>query len=112
MYPGCATHYLAADANDWTHGNAVVETPDGALLYSCRHQDWLIKIDYANGVGSGDVIWRLGKEGDFTYDSTDPYPWFPISTTPLTSRGAVDHHAPRQREWRAALYLGRRAAGR
>ena len=33
VYPGCATHYLAADANDWTHGNAVVETPDGALLY-------------------------------------------------------------------------------
>ena len=76
MYPGCATHYLAADANDWTHGNAVVETPDGDLLYSSRHQDWLIKIDYANGTGSGDVIWRLGKDGDFTIDSTDPYPWF------------------------------------
>jgi hypothetical protein len=22
------------------------------------------------------VNWRLGKDGDFTYDSTDPYPWF------------------------------------
>jgi hypothetical protein len=22
------------------------------------------------------VIWRLGKDGDFAYDSTDPYPWF------------------------------------
>jgi hypothetical protein len=75
-YPGCATHYLTVDANDWTHGNSVVDTPDGALLYSCRHQDWLIKINYKNGAGNGDVIWRLGKDGDFTYDSTDPYPWF------------------------------------
>jgi hypothetical protein len=73
---GCSTHYLTLDANDWTHGNSVVDTPDGALLYSCRHQDWLIKIDYRNGAGNGDVIWRLGKDGDFTYDSTDPYPWF------------------------------------
>jgi hypothetical protein len=22
------------------------------------------------------VIWRLGKDGDFLFDSTDPYPWF------------------------------------
>jgi hypothetical protein len=22
------------------------------------------------------VIWRLGKDGDFAYDSADPYPWF------------------------------------
>ena len=73
---GCAVHYLTADANDWTHGNAVEETPDGALLYSCRHQDWLFKIDFRDGAGNGAVIWRLGKDGDFTYDSTDPYPWF------------------------------------
>jgi hypothetical protein len=73
---GCAIHYLTADANDWTHGNAVQETPDGALLYSCRHQDWLFKIDFRDGAGDGAVIWRLGKDGDFTYDSTDPYPWF------------------------------------
>ena len=73
---GCATHYLSADANDWTHGNSVVDTPDGALLFSSRHQDWLIKIDYQNGAGNGDVIWRLGKDGDFTYDSNQAYPWF------------------------------------
>ncbi len=72
----CPPLYQASDANDWTHGNAVQETPDGALLYSARHQDWLIKIDYNSGVGSGDVIWRLGKDGDFQIDSADPYPWF------------------------------------
>ena len=74
--PGCPSHYQSANATDWTHGNSVDEAPDGALLYSARHQDWLIKIDYQGGAGNGDVIWRLGKDGDFTYDSTDPYPWF------------------------------------
>src|SRR5262249_330779 len=43
---------------------------------SLRSQDWVIKIDYGNGEGKGDVIWRLGKDGDFRFDSTDPYPWF------------------------------------
>jgi arylsulfate sulfotransferase len=73
---GCAVHYLSADANDWTHGNSVQETLDGTLLYSSRHQDWLIKIDFRDGGGNGEVIWRLGKDGDFTYDSADSYPWF------------------------------------
>jgi hypothetical protein len=74
--PGCTPYYLAADANDWTHGNSVAETPDGALLFSVRHQDWILKIDYNGGRGNGDVIWRLGKDGDFTFDSADPYPYF------------------------------------
>ena len=34
---------------DWTHGNAVVYTQeDGNLLFSMRHQSWVIKIDYNN----------------------------------------------------------------
>ena len=74
--PGCAPHYLAPVPNDWTHGNAIGESPDGALLYSSRSQDWIVKVDYAHGAGSGDVFWRLGKDGDFTFDSEDPYPWF------------------------------------
>ena len=67
---------LAQQANDWLHGNSVELTPDGNLLYSIRHQDWVIKIAYANGLGNGDIIWRLGNEGDFQIDSTDPNPWF------------------------------------
>jgi arylsulfate sulfotransferase len=64
-------------ANDWLHSNAVGYSPaDGNLLLSIRHQDWIIKIDYRDGSGTGDVLWRLGKDGDFTIDSTDPYPWF------------------------------------
>src|SRR5206468_8259286 len=39
-------------------------------------QDWVIKVDYKNGKGSGKVLWRLGKDGDFTAKSDDPDPWF------------------------------------
>ena len=73
---GCPPYYLARNANDWTHGNALQQTPDGQFLYSARHQDWLIKIDYGNGEGDGHIIWRLGNGGDFTWNSTDPWPWF------------------------------------
>ena len=72
----CAPFYLAKGANDWTHGNALQQTPDGELLYSSRHQDWLIKVSYQKGKGDGHVIWRLGKGGDFQFNSTDPWPWF------------------------------------
>jgi hypothetical protein len=73
---GCPPFYLAPVANDWTHGNSVHETPDGHLLFSARHQDWLIKIDYANGAGDGHVLWRLGKDGDFRLVGSDASAWF------------------------------------
>jgi hypothetical protein len=72
----CPPLFLHPEANDWLHGNAVTETPDGDLLFSVRHQDWVVKIDYRHGTGSGDVLWRLGKDGDFTIDSDDASPWF------------------------------------
>ena len=61
---------------DWTHCNALVYEPDGSLLLSSRHQSWVLKLDYANGAGSGDVLWRLGPGGDFTLSSNDPAQWF------------------------------------
>lgn len=61
---------------DWTHSNAVLYTPnDGNLLLSMRHQSWVIKIDYANGTGSGAILWRFGDEGDFTLASGDRSAW-------------------------------------
>jgi hypothetical protein len=64
-------------AVDWLHMNAVSWSPeDKNLVVSLRAQDWVIKIDYANGTGDGHVIWRLGQGGDFTVNSTDPNPWF------------------------------------
>ncbi len=63
---------------DWTHSNALAySTDDNNLLLSIRHQHWVIKIDYRNGTGSGDILWKLGYQGDFTLlDSTSPADWF------------------------------------
>ena len=63
---------------DWTHTNAIIySADDGDLIISIRHQNWLVKIDYANGNGTGDIIWRLGYQGDFTLEGgTDPTDWF------------------------------------
>jgi hypothetical protein len=72
----CPPYALAKDANDWTHGNTLAQTSDGNLLYSSRHQDWVIKIAYDNGEGDGHIIWKLGKDGDFQFLSSDAYPWF------------------------------------
>jgi hypothetical protein len=62
---------------DFTHANSVAWSPeDRDLLVSLRSQDWVVKVDYANGAGDGHVVWRLGAGGDFTVNSTDPSPWF------------------------------------
>ena len=63
---------------DWTHCNALLYSPDdGNLLLSSRHQGWVIKIDYQNGSGTGDIVWRLGYQGDFTLvGGTSPTDWF------------------------------------
>jgi arylsulfate sulfotransferase len=65
-------------APDWTHTNAVIySADDGNLIVSMRHQNWLVKVDYNNGAGSGDILWRLGYQGDFTLSGgTDPTDWF------------------------------------
>jgi len=73
---GCMSLFLAPDGNDWTHANAIQQTPDGNLLISLRHQDWVVKLDYENGKGDGHVLWRLGNAGDFTIQSDDPDAWF------------------------------------
>lgn len=62
---------------DWLHSNALVYiSDDGNLLLSMRHQSWVIKIDYQNGAGNGDVLWHLGYQGDFSITSGDPTDWF------------------------------------
>ena len=63
---------------DWTHTNAIIySVDDGNLIVSLRHQNWLIKIDYENGAGNGNILWKLGYQGDFTLvGGTDPTDWF------------------------------------
>lgn len=63
---------------DWTHSNALLySTDDHNLLLSIRHQNWIIKIDYQDATGSGNILWRLGEGGDFKLvGATDPTDWF------------------------------------
>jgi hypothetical protein len=64
-------------AVDWLHANTISWSPaDQNLVVSLRHQDWAIKIDYANSAGDGHVLWRLGQDGDFTANASDANPWF------------------------------------
>jgi arylsulfate sulfotransferase len=63
---------------DWTHSNGMLySSDDHNLLLSMRHQNWIIKINFLDGTGSGDVMWRLGEGGDFKLvNATDPTDWF------------------------------------
>jgi arylsulfate sulfotransferase len=61
---------------DWTHSNALVYTSDGNILLSMRNQSWILKIQYLNGHGSGNILWTLGNDGDFTLLGGDPSQWF------------------------------------
>jgi hypothetical protein len=90
---GCLSVFLlrqgiAPKAHDWVHGNSIYywshdgaaapSTAPGDLIWSSRHQDWVAKIDYQDGAGTGDILWRMGPSGDFSLVNTynDPWPWF------------------------------------
>jgi len=81
---------------DWTHSNALVYSPDdGNILLSMRHQSWVLKIDYNNGSGTGNVLWHLGYQGDFALTengvpSIDPSVWFSFQHFPslISQNGA------------------------
>ncbi len=70
---------IAPKAQDWLHANSLYYWPkDGSIIWSSRHQDWVMKVDYANGTGTGNILWRMGLGGDFTFNNiyNDPWPWF------------------------------------
>lgn len=68
---------LAPVANDWTHSNSIdYDANDGNLVLSVRHQSWVVKIAYENGEGDGHILWRLGRDGDFTLTDNDTNLWF------------------------------------
>jgi arylsulfate sulfotransferase len=68
----------AADGYDWTHCNCIQIAPDGNLILSSRHQNWVMKIDYEGGGGGGAILWKLGYQGDFTLvgSQTADTDWF------------------------------------
>jgi arylsulfate sulfotransferase len=87
---------------DWTHSNAVLYSKDdGNILISMRHLNWVIKVDYQDGKGSGAVLWRLGEGGNFTLkNGVDPTDWqyaqhypsfFSSNTTGVFSLGVMDN---------------------
>jgi hypothetical protein len=98
--PGCPAKLYNKDsqgrlykvANDWTHMNAaVLDAKDGNIIISSRHQSWVLKVDYRNGAGTGNVIWRLGKGGDFHLANGLPAStWFSYQHDPeFESNGAL-----------------------
>ncbi|GIQ82446.1 arylsulfotransferase [Kipferlia bialata] len=52
-------------AFDHTHATQVSYLPGGDFLVSLRSQDWLVRVDYRDGAGDGDILWKLGPGGDF-----------------------------------------------
>ncbi len=80
---GCAPIFLAAQANGWLHSNTLNYIPStGDFLISMPEQNWVLKIDWRNGKGTGKILWRLGEGGDFTAKSDDPDPWFSFQHDP------------------------------
>jgi arylsulfate sulfotransferase len=75
--PSRVPYGIANGTADWTHSNALVYSPDdGDILLSMRNQNWIIKINYENGVGDGSILWRFGYQGDFTLPSGQaPIEW-------------------------------------
>lgn len=71
---------------DWTHTNAILYSPtDGNLIISIRHQNWLVKLPYENGTGSGGPVWKLGA-----VLSTDTTPEDTANFTLLNEDGTPD----------------------
>ncbi len=73
---------------DWTHTNALLYSKDdGNLIISSRHQNWLVKIDYNNGAGAGDILWKLGAvlPSDTTPEDTADFALLNADGTPDTN---------------------------
>ncbi|HUE00693.1 MAG TPA: aryl-sulfate sulfotransferase [Bryobacteraceae bacterium] len=80
-------------AHDWLHANALYywpapqdgNTTGGDIILSMRHQDAIIKIDYQDTKGTGDIVWLMGPPDNFTTGISpftfvntwnDAWPWF------------------------------------
>jgi arylsulfate sulfotransferase len=76
---------ISPTAVDWLHCNSLYYWPtdtsggaSGDFVWSSRNQDWLMKVDYNNGTGTGDLLWTMGPCGSFAFNNiyADPWPWF------------------------------------
>jgi hypothetical protein len=55
--------------HDWCHANSIAYDRDGNFLISFRNLNQIWKVDATKG----EVIWKLGQNGDFSLEGTD---WF------------------------------------
>ncbi len=62
---------------DWTHANGILYEEDtDTVIISFRHQDWIVRVNHDD---AGEVVWRLGFEGDFTLADGDLWFYHPHS---------------------------------
>ena len=94
---GCPPMFLlgtgiAPLAHDWLHANSLYYWPaaeegttGGDIIWSSRHQDAVMLIDYKDGAGTGNMLWLMGPPddgltpaGQWTLQNVfnDPWPWF------------------------------------
>jgi len=75
---------IAPQATDWLHANSIYYWPaaqngtsKGDIIWSSRHQDFIMRVSYQDATGDGAILWRLGPCGDFTFNNIygDAWPW-------------------------------------
>lgn len=87
---------------DWTHTNAILYSPDDHnIIVSIRHQNWVLKVNYDDGQGNGDILWRMGEGGTLSLvGGTYPVDWqyaqhgpafFSTNTSGVFSLGVMDN---------------------
>ncbi len=63
-------HEPECGRRDYSHSNTIEPGPrDGTYYVSCRNMNSVLKVDRE----SGDIIWRLGENGDFEMDGADRF---------------------------------------
>ena len=77
--PDCSTNQSGNVWLDWTHTNSVsMFKEDGIVYVNSRNFSTFFKIDMSTGA----IIWRLGKDGDFTFIGNSENPWFELAHEP------------------------------
>ena len=77
--PDCSANTSGDFYIDWTHTNSVsMFKEDGIVYVNSRNFSTFFKID----MSSGAIIWRLGKDGDFTFIGDNENPWFELAHEP------------------------------
>ncbi|MBR4531126.1 aryl-sulfate sulfotransferase [bacterium] len=77
--PDCSANTGGDVWLDWTHTNSVsMFKEDGIVYVNSRNFSTFFKID----MSSGAIIWRLGKDGDFTFVGDKENPWFELAHEP------------------------------